>query len=73
MNTAHVASPPQFHQKVIAQEAPGGAPAEVSVVAPTVVRPGEPFALKVAVLDAHGYPTVEFDGAVWVRGEFANE
>jgi hypothetical protein len=60
--------PPRFHQKVIAQEAPGGPPARVSLVAPTIAAPGEPFALKLAVLDELGFPTVAFDGGVEVAG-----
>jgi len=66
-----VVYPPPFHQKVIALEAPGGEPASVSLVAPTIVAPGEPFLLKIAVLDAVGYPCVGFEGVVWVRAPFA--
>jgi len=67
----HVLYPSEFHQKVIAQEAPGGPASEVGLVAPTVARPGEPIVLKVAALDADGYPSVELDGAVWIRAPFA--
>ena len=67
-----VALPPRFHQKVIANEAPGGEAAEVLLVVPTIVEPGEEFALKIAVLDADGYPSVELDGAVQIRGDFAS-
>jgi len=63
--------PSRFHHKVIAQEAPGAEAAEVSLVAPTIVQPGEAFVLKMAVLDGDGYPSVELDGAVRVRGDFA--
>ncbi|HUT34427.1 MAG TPA: hypothetical protein VNE39_13155 [Planctomycetota bacterium] len=44
----------------------------MALVAPTVVAPGEPFALNVAVLDEHGYPSVEFSGKVRIRGEFTH-
>ncbi len=60
--------PPHFHRKVLAQEAAGGAPVLVSLVVPTVTVPGEPFTVKVAVLDDRGFPSLECDGAVTVRG-----
>jgi len=64
--------PPAFHRKVITLEAPGGPAREVCLVAPTIVARGEPFRLRVAVLDAIGYPSVEFEGSVWIRAGFAN-
>ncbi|MFW6162606.1 MAG: DUF3604 domain-containing protein, partial [Planctomycetota bacterium] len=70
---SYVNYPPAFHHRVITLEAPGGAPASVAVVAPTVAATGEPFRLHVAVLDADGYPSVGFEGSVWVRAEFAGE
>ena len=63
-----VVYPPRFHRKVLAQEAPGGAPAVVSLVVPTVTVPGEPFTVKVAVLDERGFPSLECDGKVILRG-----
>ena len=33
----------------------------------------EPFRLRVAVLDAIGYPSVEFEGSVWIRAGFASD
>ena len=69
----NVCSPPPFHHKVITLEAPGGEPAEAYLVAPTHVALDEPFALRVAVLDAIGYPSVEFDGCVRIAGDFASE
>jgi len=65
--------PPAFHRKVITLEAPGGPAREVCLVAPTIVARDEPFRLKVAVLDAIGYPSVEFEGSVWIRARFASE
>ncbi|MFP4058335.1 MAG: DUF3604 domain-containing protein [Candidatus Brocadiia bacterium] len=67
----HVAYPPPFHAKVIALEAPGGEPREARLVAPSVVGCGEPFALRLAVLDGDGYPSVDFADAVALRGDFA--
>ncbi|HUU57340.1 MAG TPA: DUF3604 domain-containing protein, partial [bacterium] len=40
---------------------PGGPPARLRVVAPTCVTPGEPFAVKIAVLDENNNPA----GSVW--------
>ena len=68
---AEVTYPDPFVQRVLSAEAPGGEPASVSVVAPTVVRPGEPFALRVAVADEDGYPSVACEGAVRIGGGFA--
>ena len=56
--------PPPFHQKVLSQEAAGSAPAVIDVVVPTVVAPGEPFALRVAVLDVMGYPSLDCRGSL---------
>jgi len=50
--------PPQLVQRIFSQEAPGGVPASVSLIVPTVTRVGEPFTLKIAVLDSLGYPSV---------------
>ena len=69
----NVTHPPPFHHRVITLEAPGGPAREVSLVAPTVVARVEPFRLRVAVLDADGYPSVEFEGSVWIRAGFARE
>jgi len=54
-----VAHPPAFHHRVITQEAPGGPAQEVYLVAPTIVATDEPFRLRLAVLDADGYPSVD--------------
>ncbi len=45
---------------------PGGPPAQFRVVAPTCVTPGEPFAVKVAVLDENNNPS----GKAW-KGDVA--
>ena len=63
-----VVYPPRSSQRVLASEAPGGVPATVSLVVPTVTVPGEPFTVKVAVLDERGFPSVEFDGVVMIQG-----
>lgn len=59
--------PSDFERRVLAIEAPGGPGVHVNLVAPTVVAPGEPLALKLAVADAAGYPSLEFDGEVVIR------
>jgi|LSQX01.2.fsa_nt_gb hypothetical protein len=48
-------------ERILAVEAPGGQVARLSVVAPSIVRPDEPFAIKLAALDAKAYPSVECD------------
>lgn len=48
-----------FEQRVLMNEAPGGQPAILDIVIPSHVNLREPFSLKVAVLDAMGYPSVE--------------
>lgn len=62
---------PDLARKALALEAPGGSPASLSLIVPTITAPGEPFELKAAVVDKHGYASVRFDGAVKVRGPFA--
>ena len=59
--------PEPLLRKMLALEGPGGAPVSVDLVAPTVVTPGEPFAVKVAVLDEFGYPSLEFGGKLSIR------
>lgn len=54
--------PPQYDQRVLALEAPGGAPAKVSIAIPTITRPGRAFRACVAVLDELGYPSVQCAG-----------
>ncbi len=49
---------------------PGGPPSKFRVVAPTCVTPGEPFAVKVAVLDENNNPAGEpWKGDVTFAGE----
>jgi len=62
-----VSYPPELSRRVLAHEAPGSAPVVVSLVAPTIAAAGRPFALKLAVLDGSGLPSVEFDGAVVIE------
>lgn len=50
-------------ERILAVEAPGGQVARLSVVAPSIVRPNEPFAIKLAALDAKAYPSVVCDVA----------
>lgn len=63
-----VVYPPRFHQRVLAQEAPGDRPVVVSVVVPTVTVPGGPFTVKVAALDERGFPSLECGGKITLRG-----
>ncbi|MGB2819367.1 MAG: hypothetical protein WBF17_00195 [Phycisphaerae bacterium] len=69
---AEATYPSEFEQRVLAIEAPGRAPMRANLVAPTITVPGEPFAVKVALADEAGYPSVELDGAITVRGDFAS-
>lgn len=64
--------PDEFSQRILAIEAPGGKVEEVTLTAPTVVAPNEPFRVKVAALDSDGYPSVECSAAVAVAGDFAD-
>ncbi len=54
---------PEHAQRTLALEAPGGPAQRLAIVAPSIARPGEPFAVKLAALDCMGYPSVECDGA----------
>ncbi len=60
-----------FDRKTMAIEAPGDEPAELHIIAPTVVRPGDAFSLKVAVADAMGYPSVKCREQGTIHGDFA--
>ena len=66
---AQIERPPRFHQKVLAQEAPGSTPAAVDVVVPSVLEPGQLFNVRLAVLDALGYPSLLCNGPVLLRHE----
>ena len=66
-----IVRPSAFQRKILALEAPGGAPASVSLVVPTITHPGEPFDVKVALADEMGYPSVAPAGTVMVQGDFA--
>ena len=61
--------PERFHQKVLAQEAPGTIPAGIDVVVPSVLEPGRPFSVRLAVLDALGYPSLVCGDSVRLRHE----
>lgn len=58
--------PSAFSQRVLANEVPAGAAARVAVYLPTIIRPRQPFDIKVAVCDAQGYPCKQYDGVVKV-------
>ena len=64
--------PSPFDLKVLRDEAPGGAPASFDAVVPSVTEPGRPFCVKLAVLDANGYPSLECDAALTVRVEVSS-
>ena len=66
-----IAYPSSFEQRVLALEGPGGPPARVGLVAPTITTPGRCFTLKVALHDEAAFPSVEYDGAVRIRADFA--
>ena len=69
---SQVAYPPKLDRKVLAQEAPGGEPASVDVVLPTITGQGTPFCVKVAVLDQLGYPSMEYGGTVLLTADEAD-
>ncbi|MGI5818608.1 MAG: DUF3604 domain-containing protein [Armatimonadota bacterium] len=50
-------------ERILAVEAPGGAFERLSIVAPSVVRPDEPFAIRLAAVDAKAYPSLECSAA----------
>ena len=58
--------PAEFFQRILAQEAPGGPPVRLQVVIPSITIPGEPFVVKITVLDADGYPSLCCEGDVRV-------
>ncbi len=49
-------------ERILAVEAPGGPVERLTIVAPSVVRPGEALSVRLAGLDAKAYPSVECDG-----------
>jgi len=57
----------EFVSKVLSLEAPGGSPASVTAVVPSITRPGAAFEMRVAVLDEKGYPSLECDGILRVK------
>jgi len=61
-----------LYRRILTLEAPGGQPTWVQIVAPTVVRPGGSFTLKVSVADEMGYPSLECDGVLRIIGDFAD-
>lgn len=46
-------------ERILAVEAPGGPVERLSIVTPSVVRPDEPFAVKLAALDEKAYPSLK--------------
>ena len=56
--------PPILHQKVLAQEAPGGIPAGLSCVVPSITKPEESFDIHLAAVDRNGYPSLRCDHEV---------
>jgi len=59
--------PSLFEQKVLSQEAPGAAPARISLVVPTVTSPDEKFDIRIALMDETGYPSCEYAEDIVVR------
>jgi hypothetical protein len=59
--------PPPLQQKILAQEAPGGMPVALSIVIPSVTRAAEPFDVSIAVLDANGYPSLQYEECVEIE------
>jgi len=65
--TVEIVPPPEFHERVLTLEAPGGVPVQVSLVVPTITAPGESFDVKVAVIDANGLPVMRCPHDVALR------
>jgi hypothetical protein len=61
--------PPKDALKIIAAEGSGGTPEKVVITAPTIVKPGEPFSLKIAVTDRQGLAAVGVSGLleIWLE------
>jgi hypothetical protein len=66
-----VVHPPPFDRRILRAEAPGGEPASLGIVVPTITHPGRPFDVRVALADADGYPVERFTGAVELSCEAA--
>ncbi len=64
---ADIIRPDRTARSILRTEASGTKPANVSLVAPTIVAPGEQLVLKVAVADKIGYPSVECDDTLAIR------
>ena len=60
-----------FFRTIIAQEAPGGKPSSVSVVVPTIVKTGQYFTVKIAVLDKTGYPSQNYRDSILLKNSAA--
>lgn len=60
-----------FIQRILQKESPGGEPVDLRVTVPTVVRPGEDFALNLSVADDQGYPASACDWRLQIEGKFA--
>jgi hypothetical protein len=58
--------PSKLQQKILKNEAPGGTPAMLSVVVPSITQPSGPFDVHIAVLDKNGYPSVQCEARVSV-------
>jgi len=61
----------EFTRKILLNESPGGEPVALQVTVPTVVRPGEDFALHLSVADARGYPAHACGWRLQIEGKFA--
>ena len=65
--------PPKVYQKALALEGAGAEPVRIELTIPTITVPGEPFAVKVALVDAKGLATVRYDGSVRIQGVDGDE
>lgn len=64
---ASIRYPSAYEQRILAGEAPGGAPAKLQVVIPSITAPGRAFEARIAVLDELGYPSLECAEPVLLR------
>ena len=61
--------PTAFEQKVILLEGSGKEPVEVNLIAPSLVKPGESFAVKAAVYDENGFSSACCDAELGIKLE----
>lgn len=59
--------PSALEQKILLNEATGGHPVTLTIVIPSITHPEKACNIRIAVLDANGYPSVECHGNVKIH------